>query len=57
MLRRLLASATCVLAVVLLYYEIVHYRSADSWFWIAVTILAGILAVMELLSPKRPPML
>ena len=31
--------------------------TAEAWGYDAVTILAGVLAVIELLSPKRPPML
>jgi hypothetical protein len=52
--RRLIAGFTLIGAIVLLYFELVAYRSSDSWFWVLLGGFAIVLAIIELLAPRPP---
>lgn len=56
--RKWVAILSLVIAGVMIWLERDHIArgSGESWFWIIVAVLAGVLAVLELLSvgTRRP---
>jgi hypothetical protein len=52
--RRVIAGCVLIGALVILYGELLHWRTSDSWFWTIVAAFAAMLAMVELMSPRKP---